>query len=138
MSIVMAMLHFNVPLSQWESFQRERQQGVGFFSSKNTDKIAQAIFTQLSHEKAVQLVAREFEQFPADLRIRLRTLCNAGNGSGNVRKGVQRLDQLMGGKLLREEKHEERFQAKLRDGWVSKRVNPAVAGATRKYGIVKK
>lgn len=137
MSTTLRMLAFNVPLSQWRAFEADRQAGAGFFSSKNTDKIAQSIFSQLSHDAAVELVAREFEGYPADLRLILRTLCNAGNGSGNVRKGVQRLDRLMGGKLLREETHAERFQAKTRDGWRSKVVNPAVAGATRKYGIVK-
>ena len=136
MSMALEMLAFNVPLSQWRSYI-PRESGAGFFSSKNTDKVAQSIFTQLSHESAVELVAREFDSFPADLRLRLRTLCNAGNGSGNVRKGVQRLDRLMGGKLLREETFAERFQQKTRDGWKSRVVNPAVAGATRKYGIIK-
>lgn len=135
MSLVLEMLQFNVPLSQWKTYER-RTNGAGFFSSKKTDKIAQAIFTQLSHEFAVQLVAKEFEQFAPDLRIQLRTLCNAANGSNNVRKGVQRLDTLMGGKLLRDESHVERFQVKTQDGWRTKNVNPAIAGATRKYGIV--
>ena len=98
---------------------------------------ATTTLTRAGHDDAVELVAREFDIYSADLRLILRTLCNTGNGSGNVRKGVQRLDRLMGGKLLREETHAERFQAKTRDGWRSKVVNPAVAGATRKYGIVK-
>lgn len=131
------MLAINVPLSQWRAFEASGRAGTGWHGGKNTDKTAAAIFAQLSHEETVALVAREFDSYPSDLRLILRTLCNAGNGSGNVRKGVQRLDRLMGGKLLREETHVERFQAKTRDGWHSKTVNPAVAGATRKYGIVK-
>ena len=131
------MLSLNVPLSQWRTFEEEGRTGTVWHSGKNTDKTAAAIFAQLSHDDAIALVAREFDSYPADLRLVLRSLCNIGNGSGNVRKGVQRLDRLMGGKLLREEAHTERFQAKTRDGWRSKVVNPAVAGATRKYGIVK-
>lgn len=137
MSTTLNMLALNVPLSQWRKFEAEGRAGTGWHVGKNTDKTAAAIFAQLSHEETVALVAREFYNYPSDLRLILRTLCNAGNGSGNVRKGVQRLDRLMGGKLLREEAHVERFQAKTRDGWRSKNVNPAVAGATRKYGIVK-
>jgi hypothetical protein len=131
------MLSLNVPLSQWRKFEEEGRTGTVWHGGKNTDKTAAAIFAQLSHDDAIALVAREFDTYPADLRLILRSLCNTGNGSGNVRKGAQRLDRLMGGKLLREETHTERFQAKTRDGWRSKVVNPAVAGATRKYGIVK-
>jgi hypothetical protein len=132
------MLALNVPLAQWRKFEAEGRAGTVWHRGKNTDKTAAAIFAQLSHEEAVALVAREFDSYAADLRLCLRTLCNAGNGSGNVRKGVQRLDRLMGGKLLREEEHTEHFQVKTRDGWKTTKVNPAVAGATRKYGIVKK
>ena len=143
--LTLRMLSLNVPLSQWRRFEADQREAgaygtshfLGWNGRKNSDKLAQAIFSALSHDDAVALVAREFDEYPADLRLILRTLCNAGNGSGNVRKGVQRLDRLMGGKLLREETHAERFQAKTRDGWRSKTVNPAVAGATRKYGIVK-
>lgn len=137
MSTTLKMLALNVPLSQWRKFEADGRSGTGWHSGKNTDKTAAAIFSQLCHPETVSLVAREFEQFPADLRIQLRSLCNQGNGSGNVRKGVQRLDALMGGQLLREQKHEEHFQARTLNGWRSKVVNPAVAGATRKYGIVK-
>lgn len=138
MSLVLQMLAFNVPLSQWRSYE-PRTSGAGFFSSKNTDKIAQSVFSQLSHESAVELVAKEFDSLPAAVRLQLRTLCNAGNGSGNVRKGVQRLDRLMGGKLLREEEFRQRMNVRVEGldaKYKSKVVNPAVAGATRKYGIL--
>lgn len=136
-NITLKMLALNVPLSQWRKFVAEGREPNIWHIGKNTDKTAQAIFSQLSHPAAVELVASEFEEYASDLRLRLRTLCNAGNGSGNVRKGVQSLNTLMGGKLLRDEKHVDHFQAKTRDGWKSKTVNPAVAGATRKYGIIK-
>lgn len=132
------MLALNVPLSQWRQFEIDYlRSATKWHVGKSTDKAAAAIFAQLSHDEAVALVAREFEEYPADLRVVLRTLCNNGNGSGNVRKGVQRLDRLMAGKLLRKQEHVTTFQTKTRDGWRARTVNPAVAGATRKYGIVK-
>ena len=137
MSTTLRMLAINVPLSQWRDFEASGRSGTVWNGGKNTDKTAAAIFAQLSHDETVALVTREFDSYPADLRLSLRTLCNTGSGSGNVRKGVQRLDRLMGGKLLREEKHEEYYRSQTADGWQSKRVNPAVAGATRKYGVVK-
>lgn len=146
MSLALKLIHANKPLSQWRKYYADTNRGAydeslklnfSWSGSKNPAKLAQLIFSQLSHDDAVALVAREFDSFPADLRIQLRTLCNNGNATGNVRKGVQRLDKLMGGKLMRAEVHVEKFQAKTRDGWSSKNVNPAVAGATRKYGIVK-
>lgn len=139
MNLVLQMLAFNVPLSQWRTFE-PRTNGAGFFRSKNTDKIAQAIFSQLSHESSVELVAKEFDSFPADLRLQLRTLCNSRNCSGNVSKGVTRLDRLMNGRLLREEEFKQRVNVRVEGldvHYRSKVVNPAVAGATRKYGIVK-
>jgi hypothetical protein len=137
MSTVLSMLSLNVPLSQWRKFEADGRKATSWHYGKNTDKVAQAIFSQLSHDETVALVARDFAGFASDLRVRLRTLCNDGNATGNVRKGVQKLDRMMNGQLLREVKQVEHFQAKTRDGWKSKVVNPAVAGATRKYGILK-
>ena len=129
------LLARNKPLSSWKDISEADP--IQTLSSKNTDKTARLIFSQLSHPLSVELVAKEFDGYPADLRLILRTLCNTGNASGNVRKGVQRLDQLMKGKLLREEKHIQ-HRVMGRDGWESRNVNPAVAGATRKYGIINK
>lgn len=141
MTTTLHMIALNVPLSKWRAFEDEIASGKraagSFHGGKNTEKAAQAVFSSLSHDEAVALVAREFDSYPADMRLILRTLCNDGNASGNVRKGVQRLDRLMGGKLLREDKHEQRMQVLTRDGWRSKRVDAAVAGATRKYGTLK-
>jgi len=139
LSTILSMIALNVPLSQWRTFLAEGRTATAWHQGKNTDKTAQAIYRQLSHPEVVTLVAEEFDQLAPDLRIALRTLCNGANCSGNVTKGVQRLNELMKGKLLREEVHVDRFQRQNRDGtWKSTAVNPAVAGATRKYGIIKK
>lgn len=141
MSTILAMTALNVPLSQWKKFEVEvangRRATTAFHGGKNSDKTALAIFSQLSHENAVLLVHRDFESLPADLRLKISTLCNSDVGSNNVRKGVQRLDHLMGGKLLRDKNVVAQHRVMTKDGWASRDVNPAVAGATRKYGIVR-
>lgn len=137
MSTTLKMLALNVPLSQWRKFEQEDRVQTAWHGGKATDKAAAKIFSQLCHHETVSLVAREFDNYPADLRLALRTLCNKREGSGNVSKGVQRLDKMMCGNLLREQANGEHFRVETWDGWRSKRVDPAVAGATRKYGIVK-
>lgn len=140
-TIVLTMLSLNVPLSQWRSFERDVASGSRSVSvwhgGKNTDKVAQAIFTQLSHDETVKLIAREYANFAPDLRMRFNTLCNDGNCSGNVRKGVQRLNELLNGKINRDPFAEVERVRDQHGRWKSKKVNQAVAGATRKYGGVK-
>ena len=132
---VMRMLYRNVPLCRWESFV---DSGMFYGQSKNPDKTARLIFGQLSHEAVVRLLAREFNELPPQVRLALRDLCNTGNASGNVRKNVQRLNDMLDGKLLADKRaltFNERVETL--DGVRFRRrvVNPAVAGATRKYGV---
>jgi hypothetical protein len=138
MALIMTMISKNVPLCQWQRFVDSGADGAGFHAGgKNPEKIAQIIFSSLSHPDAVSLVAREFEELSQQVRIQLRTLCNNGNASGNVRKGVQRLNELLNGKLLREEKFEQYTNRRMEGAsgafYKRARVNPAVAGAQRKY-----
>jgi hypothetical protein len=128
--IVLRMLRKNIPLSQWQSYM-ETGDGAGFFSRKNPEYEAQEIFRQLSHPDAVAIVAREWEHLTADIRMLIGTKAKDGNASGNVKKGCQALNELLGGKLLREER-----EMTTRVAGRDIRVNPAVAGATRKYGVV--
>jgi hypothetical protein len=132
MDKLLSMLRFNVPLSQHASFDRTTH-GAGFGSSLNSDNMAATIFRQLSHPDAVRLVGTEFEKLPPVVRLLVRDLCHKGNCSGNVRKGIQALNRQMSGTLLREERHAPTFQTMTADGWKSKPVNPAVAGAMTKY-----
>lgn len=129
------LLRNNVPLSQWKTFKPEERYSYG--GANNAEKVAKQIFAQLSHIETVNLVAKEFERYPSDLRLILRTLCNTGNCSGNVRKNIQRLNELMGGKLLREDEGRTfNVRKESKDGAFYKKVkvNEAVAGAKRKYG----
>ena len=136
--LALKMIALNVPLSQWRKFLADNRDTNGWHGGKNTEKMAAAIFSQLGHEEVQKLISQEFDTYPADLRLILRDLCNKGNGSNNVKKGVQRLDILMGGKLLRKDSDLFTFRRQDRMGrWISTTVNPAVAGATRKYGVIK-
>lgn len=136
--VLLRMLHRNVALSQWESFI-DGADGAGFFAGgKNPSKTAQAIFTQLSHEKVVQLLVVEYDGLPEQVKLEFRDLCARGNASGNVRKNVQRLNDLLGGKLLRSQAFVAHVNTRVEGidgaGYKRKAVNPAIAGATRKYG----
>lgn len=128
----------NIRLSEAEEVNDKQVDGHQecFWRSKSPGKYAQAIFSQLCHPRAVDFVAKHFESLPEQVRIELRTLCSKGNGSGNVMKGVQALNNKMGGKLLREERvltTGRRVEGVDGARYVRTRVNPAVAGATRKY-----
>jgi hypothetical protein len=142
MSVLMQLLGRNKPLHSWETFEEpiKTTSGSGFSWAleKNPEKTARSIFSQLSHEAVVRLVANEFEQLPAQVRLELRDMCNTGNASGNVRKNVQRLNALLDGKLLREGTHDKRTvntRIENLDGAFYKQtsVNEAEAAAQRKY-----
>lgn len=138
MSIVLKMLHLNYPLANWREFT-ERAAGCGFAIGKNPEKTARAIFNQMSHENVVELMATEYEKLPDQVKLEFRELCSRPEASGNVRKNVQRLNKRLNGKLLREEYAQTaNIRKETHDGvkYVTKKVNPAVAGAKRKYGIV--
>lgn len=127
--IVLRMVAKNVPLSQWKSYM-ETGDGGGFFSQKNPEKVAQEIFRQLSHPETVAIVAHEWAHLTADVRLLLGTKAADGNASGNVKKGCQMLNGLIGGRLLRTQKE---ITASVAGRTI--RVDQAKAGAMRKYGV---
>ena len=134
MSLMFQMIAVNARLSDWESF---KQDGRSSWSPKQPEKLAREIFSQLSHPKVVELVVAEYEDMPPQVRLELRELCNRGNASGNVRKNVQVLDQRLKGRLLASEKHVQ-FTSVRKErhngvGYERHEVNPAIAGAKRKY-----
>ncbi len=138
MSVILRLIDKNHPLHAHGRYE-ETGNGGGFFASKNPDKYARTIFTSLSHPNAVAFIAKEFAGLPMQVRIALRTLCNDGNATGNVRKGVQRLNELLRGELLREEQRMRtsvRVETQNGVGYRRQVVNPSIAGAARKYGII--
>lgn len=127
--IVLRMVEKNAPLSQWKAFVETGSQGTGFYL-KNHEKIAAAIFRQLSHPEAVAIVGHEWDQLGPEIRMVLGTLAADGNASGNVKKGCQALNHQVGGRLLR-----AKMDITARVAGKTIRVDPAKAGATRKYGL---
>lgn len=137
MSITLAMIRTNTPLHKWREFDASRAVS-SYLRKEDTRKIAQIILKQCGHADVVELVAREFNYFPDSLRLDFRTLASNQNAaSGNVRKGLQRLNEKLGGKLLREETQAYmNVRVETVDGvkYRKQRVDSAVAGAKRKYG----
>lgn len=92
--------------------------------------MAAAIFRQLSHPDAVAIVAHEWDQLGPEVRMALGTLADDANASASVKKGCQVLNDMVGGRLLR-----AKVNLTARVAGRTIRVDPAKAGATRKYGI---
>lgn len=140
MSIALTMIRLNLQLSGWKKFDPTNR---GTWTQKeDTRKMAAIILKQCSHPDVVELIAKEFDSFPERLRIDFRTLASEPNAaSGNVRKGLQKLNDKLGGKLLREE-FQQTFNKRVEtaDGARYKRVkvDEAKAAARRKYGIIGK
>lgn len=132
--VLMKMIAVNAPLCGWEKFSHD---GRFTWSSKSDEKFAREIFRQLSHEAVVRLVAREYDGLPDRVRLELRDMCAQKNCSGSVTKNIQRLNTLLGGRLLREEKTErfinERVETVNGVKFHRRRVNEAAAAAQRKY-----
>jgi hypothetical protein len=142
MANILRLIEMNIPLYKHASYDERRGDGYGFSAGgKNPGKIAKSIHAQLSHPETVRLVTRDFDTLPEQVRIELRTLCADTNASGNVRKGVQALNNALGGKLLSSEKGRvmnRRHETANGVAYRQMRVNPAIAGAHEKYSIVKK
>jgi hypothetical protein len=140
----------NIRLSDWVKYKDEEVQnkrvtgGSAFNSMANikTEKIAQQVVTQLSHDAVVDLLVLEWEELPGALRMCISQRCNEANVSGNVRKNIQRLNQKLNGKLLKEK---EAFEASTNvrvEGpngvkYVKKVISGSEAGARKKYQLLK-
>lgn len=137
MSMVISMLRRNIPLHQWR--QKGFAEGGGYHGRHKDDmhKLAMSIIRQCGHPDVIELVAKEFASFPELLRIEFRTTANDQQASsGNVRKGLQRLNDRLNGELMRVDNG--RFvqtRVETTDGvsYRRRRINESVAGAHRKY-----
>lgn len=127
--IVLRMIEKNIQLPQWKQFMESGDQATGY-RPKNHEKMAAAIFRQLSHPDAVAIVAHEWEDLGPEIRLALGNLAKDGNASGNVKKGCQTLNDLIGGRLLR-----EKTDMTARVAGKTFRIDQAKAGAIRKYGL---
>lgn len=146
--LIINMINRNVPLHTWRDYEKVQRAAVSngvyrYAREKNPEKTAKEIYAQMSHPETISLVAKEWEELPTQVRQQLGFLCNDGNATGNVRKNVQRLNELLGGKLLRvNQTHQQVVNERVEsvDGVVFRRrkVNEAQAAAQRKYAALKK
>lgn len=135
MSLVMHMMGVNARLSGWRQFDVSGR-APNYRATKNTDKLAAQIVAQITHQEVVELLVREWTAFPADLRLQIATLCNARRdqpASGNQANFIKKLDERLGGKLLRtadaDVTHRDRRWISGEMVFTDRRVDPAVAGA---------
>ena len=137
MPIILDMIACNIPLSSWKQYVKEAESGQRarsvWHGGKNPSREAKIIHTALSHSAVVELVHKEFDDLPPAVRVALMNFCNSEMGSNNVHKGVQALNKLLNGRLLAEQGLHPTHRVMGKDGWESRRVNQAKAGAMRKY-----
>jgi hypothetical protein len=127
--IVLRMIEKNQPLSQWKAFMETGDQSSGHYH-KDHKKIAAAIYRQLTHPDARVIVAHEWDDLGPEIRMTLGALAEKGDGSNNVTKGCQYLNEKVGGRLLR-----KRIEQTTSVGGRIIRIDPAKAGAIRKHQL---
>src|SRR3989344_7710337 len=113
MSILLALIHRNVPLHRSKNLKTEkdleRAFGLHFgahYSERDSRRLARRIVNACSQPVVAEQLAKEWNNFPSRLRMDITDIANEGGQTGNVSKGVAYANQLLGGKLLREETHE--------------------------------
>jgi len=89
---------------------------MGKNSSKKPEEVARILVNGCSQSVVAERLAREWPLLGGDIRMEFTDLANKGWRSGNVTKGLLRLDKLLGGKILRREYVEERKVLKERGG----------------------
>lgn len=147
-SILLYLLEKNLPLSEWPNYQhiKAEESAPRFYSlggpasSKEVHNQARALVNACANRLVVEQLAKELEDLPSILRVRFTQVVDdlrrKGSVSNNVSKGLGRLDELTGGKILaRQTGPTERTLQVIggRKVSVERRVNPAIAGATRLY-----
>lgn len=149
MSKILWMIGRNIPLGHHERYGKAEMESQGvfggsFFGSfsnpKRLDRVASTIVNGLSQYSVAELLAREWDSLPPQVRMAVTNLANTTSRSGNVNKGIAYLDKLLGGKVRRHDVGQtERVVRTGDDGRLyrdSRRINPAVAGASRAFGII--
>ena len=127
MSILLTLIHLNKPLAECKKYRTEaeltkavggRDMGAGRFNERESRKIAQRILNALSQNAVAEQLAKEWDILPSRLRMDISDIANGGQyKSGNMTKGIQYANELLGGRILRTEKEAptER-QLRVRDG----------------------
>lgn len=144
---LLRMVALNRPLYAWREFDEAGTVGYGVgygLGDKQLDRIAQTVVAGLSHEAVVELVRREWDGLPSVVRMRVTQLANerhANPSSNNQRKGIVKLDRLLGGKILTGPAQATTSDLRVIDGRLVRRqrvVRREVAGAEIAFGAFAK
>ncbi len=142
MSLMLKLISLNVPLYKWRDFAPEGSRGylLSSLGDKHLDRIASTIISGLSHDEVIELVRREWDGLPPVVRMRVTQLANERYqrpSSNNQRKGIMKLDELLGGRILSVAQGPTVRDLRSIDGRlvsVQKKVRPNVAGAEQAFG----
>ncbi|MBU6141863.1 hypothetical protein KGO95_01930 [Patescibacteria group bacterium] len=142
MSLLSWMVESNIPLHTWRSVLEDKGPDLRY-SGWNTKKLgttARIIINGCANDEVVDLVVQEWDSLPQLLRMALTNEANVAlqeNRSGNKIKGIKRLNDRLGGRVLRSEMsgQTERKLRVIGGKLVSedRRINPAVAGASQAH-----
>lgn len=146
MSLVLWLVSKNIPLGHFTRYQTEEARskvGAGgpisfnYAGSKEVDRVAGIIVGGMSQYPVAELVAKEWDGFPPQLRMSITNIANTQHRSNNVAKGLMHLDKLLGGRVLSRQTHGPTERRIITVGGrlisVNRRINPAVAGAERAH-----
>lgn len=141
-SKVLWLVALNLPLGHHHKYsEADVEDRPAWWDSKKLENVAGKIVNGLSQYSVAELVAKEWDEFPPQLRMVITNTCNTGWRSGNVTKGVAYLDKLLGGKVRRHEvsmptERVVRIGADGRLFATRRALRPAVLGASRAFAIV--
>ena len=114
MSILLTLIHLNKPLAECKKYRTEadlakelgkRDLGAGRFNERESRRVAQRILNALSQSAVAEQLSQEWDFLPSRLRMDISDIANGGQyKSGNMAKGIQYANELLGGRILRTEK----------------------------------
>ncbi|MDE2001591.1 MAG: hypothetical protein KGI60_03465 [Patescibacteria group bacterium] len=144
MSLLLEMVSNNVPLHTWRKFAAENssRSQYGGWCSKKLDDVARIIVNGCANGEVVDLVAREWDNLDSQYRMAITREANMalGTRSNNKTKGIRRLDERLGGRVLTTvdsrptQRRMEVVGGRLRA--TNRPIDPARAGASRAYAII--
>ncbi len=146
MDLVLWLVGKNKPLGHFRKYQTEEAReaaGGGkplsfrYMGDKEVDRAAGIIVSGMSQYPVAELVAKEWDSFPPQLRMAITNIANTQHRSNNVTKGLTYLDKLLCGKVLSRQitGPTQRDLVTVNGILVSRnrRINMAIAGAERAH-----
>ena len=146
MDLVLWMVGKNIPLGHFHKYQTEEARGAAgggiplsfrYAGDKEVNRAAGIIIGGMSQYPVAELVAKEWDSFPPQLRMAITNMANTQHRSNNVSKGLAYLDKLLKGRVLSQKTYgpTQRDLVMVGGRLVSRNrlINPAVAGAERAF-----